>query len=1030
MIDARQTNDFDFGFSNDEQKEAIVTTEGPVLVLAGPGTGKTQTLVKRIAYLLLEKNAKPSELFVATFTDKAAKEILTRLSNELPAEFVINPEEMYIGTFHSLCLRMIREHADVSGLPKSFKTADNTTLDYLLFTHLEDFWNLRGSSGKKPFPHFLEMFKGMPDKNHPYERNMFAVAKIKKAVSTITDYGVTTKMLFDTGNRDAIALGAVNKAYQELLAQNGLLDFAKMQHECLRILKERPDVLAELHGRLSYFLIDEYQDTDRIQEEILFILAQESGNLFVVGDDDQGLYRFRGATVRNILDFKERVAQNLGYPNCKVIHLKKNYRSDPQIIDFYNSWMREIRVPGHEFSWEVGSRKYRVPKTIIPGNDKRGDDEDQASPSVNAVHKLVDRGAAWRKSIIDMIEALKASGVIKNYNQVAFLTFSTTSPHCLKLQREMDAAGIAVHSPRSSKFFDQKIVQQLLGMLMQLFKSSTEYMLDTAYRDKRHNVVKEDYAGYVQYARQSMELIEGFMDKDEELKSFVMAAQKRNAYKFDKADYSFTDMMYQAFAFEPFKSVLVADMRSGIKNQRDIRNASDFMQLVSKFEALTGVDKLCDLTKPGATACELVGKYFHHLFQSGVNEYEDAIEYAPEDCVSFLTIHQSKGLEFPVTIVDVTGASFPEKPFLSRLEQLVREAGGEKNPDVDSQASAHDFWRRYYTAFSRAQNLLVVTRDNSVEAFNSRWVDTAFDPYLNDGEPDSLTAFDAEEFASSHTGSRFAETGKSNLKPVFSFTTHFGLYESCPRKYKFYRELKFPTKKVVGMVFGTIVHQTIEDVNNAMMAGKGEGYVNEKLEGWLNINCAALELSEKTTIDASMRKHALEQVRRYIAYYTGRWDDLVAAELPISLARKMYIAKGSIDLVKKSNEDNSLILVDFKTGKKPDVDTSSDGASFVESLLGRYKEQLNMYASLIASQKDENGNARTVSYTQLYYVGADDDPTITFDCSKEGIERARENFDDIASRIIDKDFSAEAPNTHTCETCDFRFYCGKSQPQE
>lgn len=1027
-MDARQANDFDFGFSNDEQKEAIITTEGPVLVLAGPGTGKTQTLVKRIAYLLLEKAVRPGELFVATFTDKAAKEILTRLSNELPAEFVFNPEEMYIGTFHSLCLRMIREHADASELPKSFKTVDSTTLDYLLLTHLEDFWNLRGSSGKKPFPHFLEMFNGMPDKNHPYERNMFAVTKIKKAVSTITDYGVTTKMLFDTGNRDAIALGAVNKAYQELLAQNGLLDFAKMQQECLRILKERPDVLAELQSRLSYFLIDEYQDTDRVQEEILFLLARKSGNLFVVGDDDQGLYRFRGATVRNILDFEERIARNLGNTSCKVIRLEKNYRSDPQIIDFYNSWMREIRVPGHDFGWEVGSRKYRAPKTIIPGSS-REEAGAQASPGANAVYKLVGRGATWRKSIIDMIQALKTSGVISNHNQVAFLTFSTTSAHCLELQRDMEAAGIGVYSPRSSKFFDQKIVRQLLGMLLQLFKSSADYMFDTAYRDDRRDAVKEDYAEYVKYARKSMEIIEDFMDENDELKSFITAAQKRNAYKFDKADYSFTDMMYQAFAFEPFKSVLATDMRSGIKNQRDIRNASDFMQLVSKFETLVGVDRICDLPKPGAAACELVGKYFHHLFQSGVNEYEDAVEYAPEDCVSFLTIHQSKGLEFPVTIVDVTGASFPEKPFLSTLEQLVREAGGEKNSSIGSQASAHDFWRRYYTAFSRAQDLLVVTRDSRVEAFNSRWVDTAFDPYLNDGEPDSLSAFNAEEFASSHASSRFAEMGTSYLKPVFSFTTHFGLYESCPRKYKFYRELKFPTKKAVGMFFGTVVHQTIEDVNNAMMAGKGESYVNEKLEGWLNINCAALELSEKTTIDASMRKHALEQVKRYMTHYAGRWNDLVAAELPISLARKKYIARGSIDLVKKSNDDDSLVLVDFKTGKKPDVETNGDDASLAENLLGRYREQLNMYASLITSQKDENGNARTVSYTQLYYVGASSKPTITFDCSKEGIERARENFDDIASRIIDKDFSTEASNEHVCKTCDFRFYCGKSQPQ-
>lgn len=1021
---------FDFGKSNDEQKKAIITTEGPVLVLAGPGTGKTHTLVKRIAYLLLEKHVKPSQLFVSTFTKKAANEIVTRLSNELPDDFAFNPDEMYLGTFHSLCLRIIGEYAEVAQLPRSYKTVDGKMLDYLLLANLDVFWQLRDENDNRLFSGFLSAFGKAPDKSNRYRDGMQKVKAIKSAVSAAVEEGVSPKELLASDVEGARAIGAVYAAYEKLLADNGFLDYGKMQLESLRILEEHPEVLEDLQRRLSYFFVDEYQDTNRIQEKMLFLLAGKSRNLFVVGDDDQGLYRFRGATVRNILEFGERVQARFDNAHCETFRLEENYRSAPQIIDFCNEWISEIRVPGYDkLSWVEDGIMHRASKKLIPGG-RPDDAAKDAVPSTDdspAVFKMTGRGAAWRKGIVDMVKSLKDKGAIRDYNQVAFISFSVTAPHGLALQEEMERAGIGVYSPRSQKFFDQLVVKQLFGLLLQLFRSSTDFMLGKLVEDAKAGTIKQGYGEYVAYVEECMKLAQRLMDSDGLLEYFVSVAQKSNKFKFNRADYSYTDLLYRAFAFEPFKGILGTSLRSGISSQRDMRNIAIFMQLLSKFESLVNVDRLCDLEKPASVTYELISKYFHYLYESGVEEHEDAVEYAPSGCVSFLTIHQSKGLEFPVVIVDVSRAGFFESSWPGKLDRIVKSVHG-KRAYVSSQADCQDFWRKYYTAFSRAQDLLIVTRSDDVPPFNPDAVTTAFDPYLRDEGDRALPDFDLTALFANGRSLEFAEVKPSQLKPVFSFTTHFGLYESCPRRYKFYRELAFPSKKAMGMYFGTVVHQTIEDVNNAMMAGKGEAHVRERVDGWLNANCAALELSEKMTLDETTRAHALEQVNRYIAYYAGRWDELVAAEMPISVARKDYIARGSIDLVKKSHDDESLMLVDFKTGKKPNVDNDVEGGSQAESLLKRYREQLNMYASLISSQKDEDGNDISVSFTQLYYVGADDgEPTVTFECTEEGISNAQEDFDEIAERIIEKDFDGEAEDPRTCARCDFRLYCGKAR---
>ena len=332
---------FDFGDANERQIEAIQSTSGPVLITAGPGTGKTFTLVQRAIYLIQECGIQPEEIFIATFTEKAAKELVTRITNELAARDIsVNVNEMYVGTFHSICLRIIKEHLEYSRLKKNYRMLDSFDQQYMVFQNLNRFKRITNLDG-------VIKSKG------------WRMAKeICEYANNLSEELVTPEALRQDKDGFVVALGNMLAEYQMLLNEGNLIDFSTIQTECFRILKENPTILEELQEKIKYLMVDEYQDTNYIQEQIVFLLGKTHNNICVVGDDDQGLYRFRGATIRNILEFPTKFSKD----ECKIVALTENYRSDSDIVEFYNKWMATTDGSNFRFDWD----RYRYEKRIIP----------------------------------------------------------------------------------------------------------------------------------------------------------------------------------------------------------------------------------------------------------------------------------------------------------------------------------------------------------------------------------------------------------------------------------------------------------------------------------------------------------------------------------------------------------------------------------------------------------------------------------------------------------------------------------------
>lgn len=961
---------FNFGNANPSQRQAIESTEGPVLITAGPGTGKTYTLVQRAVFLIEERGIKPEQILMATFTEKAAKELVTRITNELSERNIsANLNEMYIGTFHSLCLRIIKENLEYTRLKKNHRTLDQFDQSYTVFQKIHRFRNIEG----------IEAL--LPKINASAWKS---AEEICKYVNTLSEELVNPAALMDDPDPQISVLGAVLQTYQGVLDDGNFMDFAAIQTETHRLLSENPSILAEIQQKIRYIMIDEYQDTNFIQEQIVFMLGEEHKNICVVGDDDQGLYRFRGATIRNILEFPDKFSE------CVIIPLVVNYRSDSGIVDFYNEWMSTTDGARFKFQWD----KFRYCKNIKP-HEKSA----LQSPSVVKLSSVNDE-EEWHEKILAFLLNAKETGNLTDFNQIAFLFSSVKHPRVLKLARFLEANGINVYSPRSDMFFERDEVQFLLGSLILMFPQYVSG-LETRCFDYLNDV---HYDYYINCVRRATETITKPEHRD--LLTFIRRKGKTHLGLKETTDYAYSGLIYQLFEFAPFSDFLDADLSGGVIDVRPTRNIAQLTQIIGKYEYLHNISVLDGRLNNGVRRIDkdtelLFNLYMRLLREGGINEYEDDSEYAPSGCVSFLTIHQSKGMEFPIVFVDSL-SSVPRKSYTDLMtvveEKYYKRSAYEPYTDI----KYFDFWRLYYTAFSRAQNLLVLTcnetegRHASPSMYFSDIYSTLYDA--------AKTPFNISKFI-------FKPIKDVNLKDTFSFTSHITVYETCSLQYKFYKELEFTPVRANAMIFGMLVHQTIEDVHRAAIRREEHLITAANVESWFDTNYAAITKAERTYLAVPQKVAALLQVQRYVARQTGQWHMIQQAEVDVSLVKPDYIIEGQIDLIK--GENGTVEIVDFKSEKKPDIIKDKER-------LERYRRQLQMYAHLVEERTGEK-----VSKMHLYYTGEGSGvPTISYPHSPIAIDATVQAFDDTVRQIFRKDYSEKAKDHKTCEGCDFRHYCG------
>ena len=543
-------------------------------------------------------------------------------------------------------------------------------------------------------------------------------------------------------------------------------------------------------------------------------------------------------------------------------------------------------------------------------------------------------------------------------------------------------------------FFQRDEIRLALGCLMLMFPHYVQRLENGEYTFLQPE--------HLTYYRNCIMLANEYLTQPEHtaLLKWIRRRGKDHVSLTDATDYAYCGLMYQMFEFQPFSSILDTDMDVGVVDIRPARNLAKLTQVIGKFEYLHRVDVLSADKYRGKRRIDantelLFNLYLRLLYDGGITEYEDDSEYAPSGCVSFLTIHQSKGMEFPIVFVDSL-ASVPRKTtndLMMAIEDRYFKRPAFEPYDV---TKFFDFWRLYYTAFSRAQDLLILTCNE-----DKRTPSAYFKEIYDELQSADSEAFDVREFD-------FKPVKAVNVKSTYSFTSHITVYETCALQYKFYRELEFMPVRANAMLFGTLVHETIEDVHRAALRHEEQTITEENVNRWFSSNYVSLTKTEHTYLAGPQREAALKQVLRYVEQQHGDWSAIQQAEVDVSLVKPDYIIEGKVDLIR----GDTVEIVDFKAERKPDMEKMRDR-------LERYRRQLHIYAHLV-----EERTGRKVSKMHLYYTGEGGGvPTITYPYTKSAVEGTLASFDDTVHKIMKKDFRHCAEDPKVCAGCDFRFYC-------
>ena len=944
-----------------KKKEIIEHVDGPLLVIAGPGAGKTMAIVERVVNLIARHQVAPENILVSTFTEKAAAELVSRISDRMAEEGLkVSLNEMYIGTMHSIFLRVLKDYAEFTRLKKNYKTFDDFDQKYAVYRNL------------------YKRFKPLPnlDLVAPEQSNWSKADSICRFVNKVREEAIDAETLLAGHEPEIVALGEVYRTYQQILVEENAIDFSAIQSEMLSLIDANPQVLKELQEKFTYLIIDEYQDTNTIQERILLKLCGKRANICVVGDEDQSIYRFRGASVRNILQF----AANFPRGRCKTVVLDTNYRSHPDIVDFYNQWMTAC-------DWKDGKKRFRFDKTIRPRTGKTFD----ACPTVVTLNGEDDED--WGDQLIDFIRRLQKEKVVTDLNQIAFLFHSVRNKDVIALTERLEASGIPVFSPRSARFFEREETQLLIGLFMLLFPQVFKIL------DEKEEFMPDTVAYYRNAANRLAAKLKEDPQGTAELVKWAKRKAREHAFLGAPTDYTFLGLFYEALKFPLFADYITTDHDGTPRHSREAFNLALFSQLLAKFEYIYGINVLSPKWLE-SNLSHLFTQFLHFMLKGGLEEFEDYDERVPSGCVSVMTIHQSKGLEFPVVCVGSLSRN-PRKSFTA-LDATLESKYFHRPPfEPLDRIKFFDFWREYYVAFSRPQNLLILTGVQS----KTRQFGKTFDEIVED-----VMDWRDPRFVSKNL--HLEKIKKSSVKKDYAFTSDILTYERCPTQYMVFRYLGFAEHRVQGTMFGSLVHQTIEDIHKTCL--RGETVSEAQIESWFASNYTSLSLAMKTYLDETRRESALKQVKQYFERNSGAFGALVAAEYDVSIPTETYILRGVIDLVR--GEGDTVEIVDFKTDRKPNVNSAED-----RSRIQNYHRQLEVYAHIV-----EEKFGKKVSKLHLYYTRAENEsPYVSWDYSTVSVQKTLLSFDETVGKIESYKFSNKGVKMckATCDNCDLRYFC-------
>lgn len=611
---------------NDKQYEAVVNTDGPCLVIAGAGSGKTKVLTHKIAYLLEEKDVKPWNILAITFTNKAANEMKERVGN-LVGEAA---KDMWIGTFHSICVKILRRFIDRIGFEHSFVIFDTSDQRTLIKECLKDLQ--------------------IDDKMFTDRIVQFEISNAKNDMKEPEEYEAISK-----GDYRKEKIASVYRLYQKRLKENNAIDFDDIINYTIKIFKENEDVLDYYTNKFNYILVDEYQDTNKSQFTLIRLLADAHGNITVVGDNDQGIYSFRGADISNILNFEK------DFKGTKIIKLEQNYRCTQNILNAANSVIKNNEVKYKKKLWT--------------------ENEEGSLPTFHVSDDEYDEG----RYIVEEINHLRREEYYKYSDFAVLYRMNSQSRAIEEILRRED---IPYKIVGGLKFYERKEIKDIIAYLRLINNTSDNLALKRIINEPKRGIGKTSLDKIQAISEQTGIPMYNII---KEADQYGLARVYANAQSFvaviedlisKKDEYTITELIKHTLKETGYTKAL--EEENSIEAENRIENLEEFLTVAVQFEEEEAENDLSSFLEGITLSSDL----------DGMDEEEAS--------VTLMTLHSAKGLEFPVVfLVGMEEGIFPGYKSIGEPKELEEER------------------RLCYVGITRAKNNLFLTCSRQRTMFGS-----------------------------------------------------------------------------------------------------------------------------------------------------------------------------------------------------------------------------------------------------------------------------------------------------------------------
>lgn len=962
---------------NKNQGEAVFHEDGPLLIVAGAGTGKTTVLINRLAYLVLEKGYSTNEILLLTFTEKSAGELEERADKLLPYGYL----DLWIHTFHGFCERILREHALDIGLSADFKLLSSTEQWILIKKNLDKF--------------DLKYYKPLGNPTKFISEMLRHFSRLKDEDISDAEYLEYAEALTDE-DPDEISrikeLAGAYASYNRLLLENNFLDFGDLIVYTLKLFKSRSNILNAYRKQFRQIMVDEFQDTNWAQYELVKMMAAPANHLTVVGDDDQAIYKFRGASLSNIMQFKE------DYPGAKEIILLDNYRSRQEILDHSYELIKHNNPNRLE-------EKLKIDKKLKAGADF----EKTSEPAVRYLQfdRAEDEISFTAFQIADLYQQKNKNGEKVNWLDFAILVRANDTAYAFV--KELNRLEIPNQFVSLRGLYYKPIILDCLAYLRLLDNYHESASLFRVLNMKAFKISHLDLITINRYAQRKVwSLFEALKNSQEiaglsqesrdSIEKLLSLISKHSVLATDSP----ASKVFLRFAYD---SGLVGSYDFD-KDQEIFSYLNQFYQKIKRFEETLPAARLRD---------------FMELMDLEMEAGEVGalrLDFADNDTVKVMTVHAAKGLEFKyVFLVNVVDKKFPtisRSEKISIPDELVKEkmAGGKE-------AHLEEERRLFYVAVTRAKEALYITgakdyggaREKKPSIFISEMGLDVVDVSRDTGFSEKLELLrDIARIEDKET----KEAEGLVLPDKFSFS-QLAAFSACPMQYKFAFILKIPapTDKA-SLIFGRVLHNVLYEFLEPLLSSKQA--FQESLFGKENSD---LDFSAERIRSIYERRwqddgYASKEERRnfyekgldIIRMFLDNWNtnpipEVLFLEKNFSFKIDGEIIKGAIDRIDRL-PDESLEVIDYKTGNPK------------EKLSYEDKRQLILYKIFL-----EEAYGQKVSLLSYYYL--ENGQKISFSATDKEVERLRSEIKEEISEIKRAHFPANP--SQLCGYCDFRSIC-------